>query len=161
MEPMGNEQLLQQIASVREIELSTTLAESLRTLTGEQRFGSASALLGQYVMGLTDGNGYAQSGIVEGFRFSENGQPILQLSNGAELPLDQLAAVQPPVRAAESLVGKTVIGVDRRDPAKPTVAQGLVVGVGTASSGDVILELDTGQDLRLRDFVSVTANESA
>jgi flagellar basal-body rod modification protein FlgD len=160
LEPVGNEELLQQIASVREIELSTTLADSLRVLTGEQRFGSASALIGQFVTSVADENGVAQSGLVEGIRFDDQGRPILRLSNGSELPLDQLARVEPPVRAAELLIGSAVGGVDRRKSAGPEVVEGVVTGVQVDAAGEVVLELDTGANLRFRDVIMVTPAET-
>ena len=42
MEPMGNEELLRQIASIREIELSSSLTESLQSRADKHPLGSAS-----------------------------------------------------------------------------------------------------------------------
>ena len=54
LEPTSSEELLQQIASIRDIELSTTLTESLKSLTEQQRYGSAAGLIGNYVVGRAD-----------------------------------------------------------------------------------------------------------
>jgi hypothetical protein len=48
-----------------------------------------------------------------------------------------------------------VQGVDRRDPGNPRNLQGQVTAVRAESSGEVLLELDTGDDLRLRDVTAV------
>lgn len=160
LEPVGNEELLRQISSIREIELSTTLTDSLRALTGQQHFASASSLIGQYVTGLPDEDGAAVSGIVVGVRFADEGRAILRLADGSEMPLEQVSTIEPPLRAAEALIGQAVIGLDRRDPANPEVVEGIATGVRVDTSGEVLLELDTGQDLRFRDIVSVVAAEA-
>jgi flagellar basal-body rod modification protein FlgD len=159
LEPMDNAQMLQQIASVRDIELSTTLTDSLRMLTGQQRFASASSLIGQHVTSEPADDGTVQRGVVVGVRFTEGGRPILQLSDGSEMPLDEVMMIQPPLRAAEAMVGLKVIGVDRRDPANTEVIDGVVTGARLDDQQEVVLELDTGQDLRFRDVVSVTSQE--
>lgn len=155
LEPLDNAQMLEQISSVRDIELSTTLTESLRSLTGQQRFASASTLIGQYVTGVGGENGAAMAGIVVGVRFTDDGRPILQLADGNELPMDQVNTIESPLRAAEALVGQGVVGLDRRDPANPEVSEGVVTSVHPGERGEVLLELDSGQVLRFRDVVGV------
>jgi flagellar basal-body rod modification protein FlgD len=157
LEPVDNADLLRQISSIREIELSTTITESLRALTGQQTFASASALIGRYVTGTPDESGIAAAGLVVGVRFAEGGQPILQLANGSEMSVDRIRTIEPPIRAAEALMGLAVVGLDRRDPSDPQIVEGIVTGVRVEPHGEVLLELDTGQDLRFRDFVSVTS----
>ena len=156
-EPTGNEELLQQISSIRDIELSTTLTESLRSLTGQQHFASASSLIGQYVTGIPVSGGQPESGIVVGVRFDASGNAVLQLASGTEMPLEQVGAIQSPLRAAEGLIGQTIVGVDQRDPSQPQVVEGLVTAVRVEEHGEILLELDTGDDLRFRDVVNVTA----
>ena len=160
LEPMENEDLLRQISSIREIELSSTLTDSLRTLTGQQRYASASSLIGKHVTSMPNDEDLVTSGTVIGVRFADDGTPILNLSGGDELPLDKVAKIESEQLAAEGLIGKTVIGVDQREPDKPEVVEGRVTSVRMDESGEVLLELDTGQDLRFRDFVSVSSAEA-
>ncbi len=156
--PTGNEELLRQISSIRDIELSTTLTKSLQNLTGQQNFASASALIGRFVTGQGGSDGETTSGVVAAVRFDGNGRAILQLANGAELGLDQVIAIEPPERIAETLIGQTIAGVDRRNPAQPQAVEGVVTAVRSDSpTGEVLLELDTGRDLRLRDVLGVRA----
>lgn len=161
LDPTSNQELFQQIASIREIELSTTLTDSLRTLTGQQRFSSASSLIGQYVTSLPDANGLEDRGVVVGVRFAVDGRPILLLGSGAELQLDRLSTIELPLRAGEALVGQKITGVDRRDPSDPRAVEGVVTGVRLNEGGDVVLELDSGDDLRLADVMTVTDVVSA
>lgn len=154
MEPTSNQELLQQISSIRDIELSTTLTESLQRLAGQQQFGSASTLIGQYVTSVPGTDGNVQAGTVVAVKFNSQGQPRLQLSNGVELEMSQLASIVSPVQAAESMVGRLVTGLDRRDLAEPEVIEGLVTAVRVAEGGEVFLELDSGDDIRLRDVVA-------
>jgi flagellar basal-body rod modification protein FlgD len=160
MEPTGNEEMLRQIASIRDIELSTALTESLSILTGQQRFTSASTLIGQYVTGVPGSDGTTPAGIVTGVRFEADGRPILRLAGGAEMSLDQVSTIEPPFRAGEALIGRSVVGVDRRDPSNPEVVEGVVASARMDEQGEVVLELDSGQLLRLRDFVSVTSEDA-
>ena len=67
-EPTENEDLLRQISSIRDIELSTVLTNSLHLLTGQQRFSSASSLIGRHVTGLPDADGAVMRGMGVGIR---------------------------------------------------------------------------------------------
>lgn len=158
MEPTSNEELLQQISSIRDIELSTTLTASLQKLAGQQQFGSASTLIGQYVTSVADNHGNVKAGTVVGVKFDPQGQPTLQLSSGIELDMSQLASIVSPVQAGETMVGRQVTGLDRRNSAEPEVIEGLVTAVRVAEGGEVILELDSGDDLRLRDVMATNQN---
>jgi hypothetical protein len=84
---------------------------------------------------------------------------MLLLSNGAEVPLEQVASVEPAQQAAERLMGATVVGVDRRKTDKPEIVEGVVSGVSQTSTGEVLVELDTGANLRLRDVLTVLSGE--
>lgn len=159
LEPTDNEALLRQISSIRDLEMSTTMTESIRQLTGQQQIGSASSLIGQFVTGMPDDNGVVASGLVMGVRFADGGRPMLQLSSGAEMPLEQVASVEPAQQAAERLVGAAVIGLDRRTANDPEIVEGVVSGVSQTSTGEVVLELDTGANLRMRDVLSVVTGE--
>jgi len=159
LEPVGNAELLQQISSIREIELSTTLTDSLTKLTSQQRIASASGLIGQFVSGIPDEAGNAERGVVTGVRFTQDGSPVLQLANGSELSLDHVSTIESPMRAAEALVGQAVVGVDRRGTSQPEVVEGVVAGVRMNDQGRVVLELDTGLDLRFEDVAGIVSSE--
>lgn len=159
MEPMDNAEMLRQIASVREIELNTTLTESLRSLTGQQRFASASSLIGKYITAQDSDMGTTMRGVVEGVRFREDGSAVLQLSNGSDVPLEDVATIELPLNAAEMLVGQAVTGVDRRDPLNPQLVQGLVTATRIDDRGEVVLELDSGDSLRIKDVFTIASAE--
>jgi len=155
LQPTSNEDLLKQIASIREIELSSTLTDSLQRLTSQQHVGTASSMIGQYVTSLPKADGSTDRGLVVAIRMADGGAPVLQLSSGAELPLDQVGLIQPPRQAAESYIGQTVLGVDQRDKTSPHVVDAMATGVRTDATGEVLLELDNGSDIRLRDVLNV------
>jgi flagellar basal-body rod modification protein FlgD len=157
LEPTGNEELLQQIASIRDIELSTSLTESLSRLSGNQQFASAASLIGKYVKSIPDDSGVIKAGIAVGVRFDTEGEPILQLSDGGELPLNQVATIEPPTGVAERLMGTNVTGLNAADPTSTVPVQGIVTGVRLGETGEVLLELDTGETMRFRDVVGQSA----
>ena len=60
-------------------------------------------------------------------------------------------------QAAEALVGQMVRGTDRRNRSEINEVEGVVTGVQTdAATSDIILELDNGGSLRLRDVQTIT-----
>jgi hypothetical protein len=159
LDPMDNQEMLRQVASIREIELSTTLTDSLRTLTGQQRFSAASGMIGQFVAGAPGPDGNSPYGVVVGVRFTESGRAMLQLSNGGEIALEQVNVIQSPLQAAESMVGLFVHGIDRRDPGVPRPVEGVVSGARVNEAGEPMLELDSGESLRLSDVITARAPE--
>ena len=156
LEPTSNQDLLNQISSIRDIELSTNLSDSLKSLTEQQRFASASSLIGRFVTGQadTDAGEIPVSGVVSAIRFDATGGVMLELDDGTTMPIEQLGSVMSTESAAELYVGKMVSGVDRTDPTDPQIVEGLVTAVSEDESGYVVLELDTGQKLRLSDLLS-------
>lgn len=159
LEPMGNQELLEQISSIRDIELSMTLTKSLQALAGQEHYSAASSLIGRYVTGSPEGASESVSGIVVGVRFEADNKPVLQLASGVELAADQVVSIKDPQRVGESMVGQTVVGIDRRGAAGGNLVEGIVTGLRTDAEGNVVLELDGGDDLRLRDVTSSAPNE--
>ncbi len=100
LNPTDNQQLLQQMSTIRQMEQSSTLNETLQTLAAEQRFGATSSLIGHYVSGTVrdgEGNAYEIQGLVIGVVFEEDGDAILELHNGRQLPaskVDQVTLVE-------------------------------------------------------------------
>jgi flagellar basal-body rod modification protein FlgD len=162
LEPTSNQDLLNQISSIRDIELSTSLSSSLGKLSDQQRFASAASLIGRYVSGASDDeSGAPINGIVQSVRFDAEGKAILQLEDGQEIPLESVASVMEGARAAEALIGRFVTGLDRTDPADPQIVEGIATGVSTDASGRIMIELDTGDQLRLTDVVDAQSEEAA
>jgi len=161
LEPMDNQDLLNQISSLRDIELSTGLTESLQSVVGQQRFVSASAMIGNYVRSFPGEDGLVREGIVVGVRFEADGLPKLQLADGTELAIDQVASVEPADRAAQSYIGSSVVGLDRSVLPQGQAVEGRVTGVSLTEQGGVALELDTGQRLRIEDVVSTMASDAS
>ncbi len=96
LKPMDNQQMVQQISTIRELEMNTRLGSKLEQLTDQQRFGAAAALIGKHVKGAVkdeDGNEFNLEGVVTSVRFTEKGEAILELDNGQSLPLAQLQEV--------------------------------------------------------------------
>ncbi|MCH7813838.1 MAG: hypothetical protein IID40_07435 [Planctomycetes bacterium] len=157
LEPTSNQELLQQLSSIRDIELSTTLTESLKSLTAQQRYASAAGLIGHYVTGRSEGDDPARlrpEGVVTGVQFTADGAALLQLDNGLEFPLERLETVVAKQAGTTMLVGRMVTGVDRSDPEALRVIEGIVTGIRKEADGSVMLELDTGETLPLKDMLS-------
>jgi flagellar basal-body rod modification protein FlgD len=97
--PMSNEEMVSQMSTIRELELNTRLSGKLEQITDQQRFGSAAALIGKFVVGTAadaEGNGFPAEGIVTGVRFTQKGDVILELDSGDVLPLAKLEGVTDP-----------------------------------------------------------------
>ena len=81
LNPTDNQKLLEQISLIREIEMNSEMSTNLRSLIDQQRFGSATTLLGQFVEG-NEAAGFA-TGVVAGVRFDAQGAAILMLDGVA------------------------------------------------------------------------------
>ncbi len=96
LEPTDNQQLLDQMSSIRQMEQSATLNQTLQALASEQRFGATAGLIGHYVIGtVTNGSGdnFTVEGVVTGVRFNSSGEAILELHDGRTLPADDVETV--------------------------------------------------------------------
>lgn len=96
MEPMDNEQMISQIANIRDMELNTQLTERLQQLTDQQRFSGSANLIGKHVTGeVSDDAGtvFTVEGIVTGVRFTDSGDVMLELDTGEALPLSAMTEV--------------------------------------------------------------------
>lgn len=161
LEPTSNAEIVNQISSIRDIEASTTLTRTLESLADNQGFGSAAALIGQYVGGTTtadDGSAVSTGGIVVGLRINHDGAILLLLDTGEEINLSNVEHVTTARQFAEALKGRMVSGLDRSDPQNPALVEGLVTGVANDTDGQVVLELDNGLKLRLTDVSATTVN---
>jgi flagellar basal-body rod modification protein FlgD len=160
LEPTSNQELLAQMASIREIELNSSLTDSLKNLTSQQQFGSASSLIGRSVTGPVGEDGTAIHGQVVSVRFEADGRVYLQLDSGQELNLADVVNVTDAEQMASDLIGLFVQGTDTRDPNDVRDVEGLVTSVQT-QDGELVLELDTGDSIRFRDVTAVKRADTA
>lgn len=96
LKPTDNQQMLSQMAAIRQMEQSTTLNRTLMSLAGEQRFGATAGLIGHYVSGTVKSNSGASvevEGVVTGVTFDGKGGAILELHNGKKLPAENVDLV--------------------------------------------------------------------
>jgi len=96
LEPMTNAEMIDQIAKIRELETNTKLSEKLERVGDQERFGSAATLIGKYVRGEVEddeGNTYQMEGTVTGVRFDDDGDMILELDSGDQLPMENMTRV--------------------------------------------------------------------
>lgn len=96
LKPTDNQTLMTQMSTIKQMQTSSQLNNTLTTLASSQRFGSTSALIGQYVAGtVTDnaGNPTTVQGVVAGVHFDNKGNAILELHNGINLPADKVTDV--------------------------------------------------------------------
>ena len=154
--PTSNEEILRQLSAIRDIQLSTTLTDSLQTLTGNQRYGAAASLIGKQVTGNAgdDASGRLPvSGSVVAIHFESGGNVRLELDNGESFPLERLESVTDPSESADALLGKLVRGRDPQDSAE--FIEGVVTAVRrNHPADDALLELDTGETLKFGDLVA-------
>lgn len=145
LKPTDNTKLLEQIALIRDIEMKNEVTGAMHSLVDQQRFGSAAALIGQFVEGrVADG---VASGMVAGIRFDDSGAPFLMLDGGRELPLASLTTVTSLDQLSRMLVGQLVTA-QLNDGDQTKEVEGVVTGVETVS-GTIMLELDTGVQVPL------------
>ena len=152
LEPQKNEALLEQISTIRSMELNQSLTDAVNTMLEQQRFASSSALIGQYALGeVVDSQGEAQSiqGIVVGLRFDDSGKAILELDSGKEIPLEDVNEVMAAGTAAETMIGLEVWGSIPQPGGVPLEVSGIVDSVRFDERDHPILMLGNGLELPL------------
>ena len=96
MQPMSNEEMLNQISTIREVEMNSRLTEQLQKLSDQQRFGASASLIGKMVKGTVKddaGTEYTKQGMVNSVVYGADGNITLQLDSGDSLPLNNLEEV--------------------------------------------------------------------
>lgn len=95
LEPMSNQEILQQLGQIREIESNLQLTETLESLRLGQNIATASSTIGRLVAGLTD-DGERIAGRVDGVSIVDGqpklyvGEHIIDLENVSDI-LDESA----------------------------------------------------------------------
>ncbi len=95
LEPTGNEELLNQISQMRSLQSSIELSEVLKSVSSQQKLGSAAALIGKTVSGtITASNGTQTTieGNVER-AFVKGGEAFVGTSNG-EIAVENISSVE-------------------------------------------------------------------
>lgn len=96
-EPLGNEQLLAQLSSMRELQSNIELSDTLTEITVGQSLTQAAGLIGKEIEGQADDQP-AVAGVVER-AFVREGKAYVGVGN-AELPVSAITSVQQPASAA-------------------------------------------------------------
>lgn len=131
LDPTSNEDLLAQLSSIRDIQLSTTLVDSMETLTGSQRYASAATLIGKWVTGTIgdESTGVDEvEGVVTAVRFDASGRVTLELDGGEVMEMDRLRTVTDGADAG----GAPAVESGRRERSRPV---SLLDGIAAAFSG--------------------------
>lgn len=92
LNPLENQQFVQQLASLQTLESTAALTDGIRDLVRLQQLSSASSLLGRQVVGL-DADGDFVSGRVE--RVAAQGNEIVLVVDGHPVPLSGISEVLP------------------------------------------------------------------
>jgi flagellar basal-body rod modification protein FlgD len=90
-EPMKNQDLMNEIGSIRNLQMNTSLNQTLQGLVLQGNLGAAANLIGKTVSA-TDAGGKPVTGTVAGVQISDN-QVQLALDNGAMVGLDKVTQV--------------------------------------------------------------------
>ena len=104
-EPMKNADLLNQISSIRELEMNTKLNDTLESLVLQGSLGSAAGMIGKMINGMTASKDTVE-GTVTGVRVI-SGEVMLQLDTGRRVNITDVTYV---TETAET---------DAADPADP------------------------------------------
>ena len=107
MEPMKNQELLQQLSAIRSLESNMSIAENFKDLLGHQELGSATVLIGKTVKGLSS-DGKLIEGVVE---------RVIMDSSGVRLQVGDYEMALPNVMTIELDDGTVV-------PATPPATSG-------------------------------------
>lgn len=93
-EPLGNEQLLAQISSMRELQSNIELSDTLKEITTGQSLTQAAGLIGKEIEG-QEGTQSPVAGVVDR-AFVKDGKAYVGIGT-SELPVSAITSVQQPV----------------------------------------------------------------
>lgn len=102
MEPAKNEALLAQMSQISQLESSTQLQSSLKTLVLQNNLSSAGSMIGKMVQG-KDAVGQELEGVVSSVRV-EDGELFLELDSGKKMSLSDVTNI-----ASASTVGQAPV----------------------------------------------------
>jgi len=91
LQPTSNQDLLNQMSQIGQLESSTDLQSSLKTMTVQQTLGSAGNLIGKMVTGQDD-HGKPLKGLVNSVKVVD-GAVSLELDNGSELSMSNVTGI--------------------------------------------------------------------
>jgi flagellar hook assembly protein FlgD len=109
MEPAKNDQLLAQMSQISQLQSSTNLTDSLKSMVQQNNLSAAGSMIGKMVKG-KDLAGAEVNGVVSSVKV-EDGELFLELDNGKKLGLENVTNI-----ASASEVGQTPV------PATPAAA---------------------------------------
>ena len=99
-QPASNDQLLAQMSQIGQLQSSTDLQTSLKSMVLQNQIGSAATLIGKSVQGM-DTNNNTIGGLVNSVRVQDDGVS-LELDNGQSLELGRVTTISPTAPAAAS-----------------------------------------------------------
>lgn len=94
--PSETSDMISQVSQIRNIELSGNLTDTLSQMTEQQRTLGTTDLIGKYVQGEVEddeGTVTTLSGVVTGVTFGEDGEAILELDSGLQMPATALSMI--------------------------------------------------------------------
>ena len=94
LEPAKNDQLLAQMSQISQLQSSTALNDSLKSMVMQNQIGSASSLIGKSVQGMAADNSTI-TGMVTSVKV-ESDVVKLELDNGQALALGRVTSIAPP-----------------------------------------------------------------
>ncbi|GIW76283.1 MAG: hypothetical protein KatS3mg104_1346 [Phycisphaerae bacterium] len=91
MQPAKNEDLLAQMSQISQLESSTQLQKTLKSLVQQNNLSSAGAMIGKFVKG-KNARGEDLEGIVTSVKV-EDGNMFLELDNGQKMAFENVTSV--------------------------------------------------------------------
>src|ERR1043166_5619302 len=95
LKPSDSNHLVQEVANIRQMDVSANLDKTLASFAQQQRIGGATSMIGRYVTGTVSSGSQSVNlqGVVIGVQFSASGEAVLQLHTGDLLPLKNVTSV--------------------------------------------------------------------
>jgi len=91
-EPVGNEQLLNQLSMMRNLQSNIELAEAFETITTSQQLSTAASYIGKTVTGISENEDRTITGVVDR-AFLEDGKVYVGIGND-RLPVEKISRIE-------------------------------------------------------------------
>lgn len=160
LDPMSNKDLVDQMASIQQLQSSTTMTESftdmmdrLDLMLVKEELSSARQTLGQFISG-TSVDGNLVAGTVIGINIDEN-EVLLELDNGYLVNMSDVQRLG--AQSSQDVIGTVVIGPSSTSD---KYVAGVVKAINVSDTASTFL-LESGEEIAINSAIQLTEENAS
>jgi flagellar basal-body rod modification protein FlgD len=100
MNPASNSELLAQMSQIGQLQSSTDLQSTLKSMLSQTQLTTGGALIGKSVKGTLSDGKTAANGVVQSVNVASDGSVNLTLDSGSQMPLANVSEIEAPANTS-------------------------------------------------------------